>query len=271
VLHKERGRSLKGGFGFDPLLAYLDETREALAGVLRPGTAGANTASDHLRVLDLALEQLGQADAAGPIVVRTDSAGATHQFTDELREAHINSRWAARWAMTSPRRSARRSSRCPNRRGHRPSARTARHARGRGWPRSPTRGSGRLAPRVAADRASRTPAPRRPAELHRPRRACFLVTLTDLDGDAVELERRHRARASTEDRIRAAKQTGPANLPFRDLDHNAVWLEIPLIPQDLIAWTQRLALAVCEPKTLRYWLLHTAARLAFHGRVPELL
>jgi hypothetical protein len=54
-----------------------------------------------------------------------------------------------------------------------------------------------------------------------------------------------------------------------------VWLEIPLIPQDLIAWTQRLAfageLAVCEPKTLRYWLLHTAARLAFHGRVPELL
>jgi hypothetical protein len=76
VLHKERGRSLKGGFGFDPLLAYLDETREALAGVLRPGTAGANTASDHLRVLDLALEQLGQADAAGPIVVRTDSAGA---------------------------------------------------------------------------------------------------------------------------------------------------------------------------------------------------
>ena len=66
-----------------------------------------------------------------------------------------------------------------------------------------------------------------------------------------------------------------ANLPFRDLDHNAVWLEIALIAQDLIAWTQRLAfageLAVCEPKTLRYWLLHTAARLAFHGRVPELL
>ena len=104
MLHKERGRSLKGGFGFDPLLAYLDETREALAGVLRPGNAGANTASDHLRVLDLALEQLGQADAAGPIVVRTDSAGATHQFTDELREAHIN--FVMGYDLTAPVREA---------------------------------------------------------------------------------------------------------------------------------------------------------------------
>src|SRR3954454_7214867 len=82
--------TFKGGFVFHPLLAYLDETREALAGVLRPGNAGANTAADHLRVLDLALEQLGQVDASGPIVVRTDSAGATHEFTDGLREAHIN-------------------------------------------------------------------------------------------------------------------------------------------------------------------------------------
>ena len=98
----------------------------------------------------------------------------------------------------------------------------------------------------------------------------FLATLTDLDGDRVELERLHRARANTEDRIRAAKQTGLANLPFHGFDHNAVWTEIALIAQDLIACTQRLALdgelAVCEPKTLRYRLLHTAARLAFHAR-----
>ncbi len=38
--------TFKGGFGFHPLLGYLDETREALAGVLRPGNAGANTAAD---------------------------------------------------------------------------------------------------------------------------------------------------------------------------------------------------------------------------------
>jgi Transposase DDE domain group 1 len=102
----------------------------------------------------------------------------------------------------------------------------------------------------------------------------FLATLTDLPGEAVELECLHRARANTEDRIRAAKQTGLANLPFRDFDHNQLWLEISLIAQDLIAWTQHLALdaelATCEPKTLRYRLLHTAARLAFHARQATL-
>jgi hypothetical protein len=48
----------KGGFGHHPLLAYLDETGEAPAGVLRPGNAGSNTAEDHKAVLDLALGQL---------------------------------------------------------------------------------------------------------------------------------------------------------------------------------------------------------------------
>ena len=89
-------------------------------------------------------------------------------------------------------------------------------------------------------------------------------------GDIVEIERLHRGRASAEDRIRAAKQTGLENLPFREFALNAVWLEVSLIAQDLIAWTQRLCLdgelAVCEPKTLRYRLLHTAGRLAFHAR-----
>jgi Transposase DDE domain group 1 len=48
----------KGGYGFHPLQAYLDETREALGGLLRPGNAGANTAEDHKAVLDLALAQI---------------------------------------------------------------------------------------------------------------------------------------------------------------------------------------------------------------------
>jgi hypothetical protein len=46
--------TFKGGFGFHPLLGYLDETREALAAVLRAGNAGANTAADHVEVIDLA-------------------------------------------------------------------------------------------------------------------------------------------------------------------------------------------------------------------------
>jgi Transposase DDE domain group 1 len=82
--------TFKRGFGFHPLLAYLDQTREALAGVLRPGNAGANTASDHIEIVELVLEQLPrQVIEDAQIVVRTDSAAATHELTDELRAARI--------------------------------------------------------------------------------------------------------------------------------------------------------------------------------------
>jgi hypothetical protein len=54
----------KGGFGFHPMLAYLDGTEEALAGMLRPGNAGANTAADQIAVLEAALAQLPKRVAA---------------------------------------------------------------------------------------------------------------------------------------------------------------------------------------------------------------
>jgi Transposase DDE domain group 1 len=103
----------------------------------------------------------------------------------------------------------------------------------------------------------------------------FQATLTDQpDPDIAELERRHRARASVEDQIRNDKDTGLRNLPFRDFEHNRVWLQLVLLAHDLIAWTQRLLLtgelARCEPKRLRYRLLHTAGRLAFHARTATL-
>ena len=48
----------KGGFGFHPLLCYEATTGEALAGLLRPGNAGFNTAQDHIELLERALAQL---------------------------------------------------------------------------------------------------------------------------------------------------------------------------------------------------------------------
>jgi hypothetical protein len=56
----------KGGFAFNPLLASCG--RKLLAGVLRPGHAGANNADDHLRVLELALEQLPESALDGDIL-----------------------------------------------------------------------------------------------------------------------------------------------------------------------------------------------------------
>lgn len=51
-------QSTRGWAGSNALMAYLDGTGEALAGMLRPGNAGSNTAADHVRVLDDALFQL---------------------------------------------------------------------------------------------------------------------------------------------------------------------------------------------------------------------
>lgn len=260
--------TFKGGFGFHPLLAYLDESREALAGVLRPGNAGANTAADHVQVVDLALEQLPRAVVEdAEIVVRTDSAGATHELTDELRAARI--RFLMGFDLTAAVRAA--ILELPEA-AWRPARRQDGAVREGAWVAEIT---DRLelagwpdGARVIVRRERPHPGAQLSFTDHDGHR--FLATLTDLTGDAVEIECLHRARASTEDRIRAAKQTGLENLPFRDFDHNAVWLEISLIAQDLIAWTQQLALtgdlATCEPKTLRYRLLHTAARLAFHAR-----
>jgi Transposase DDE domain group 1 len=69
----------KGGYGFHPLGAWTDETREALSIMLRPGNAGSNTALDHMTVIDRALAQIPAAHLESlEILVRADSAGATH-------------------------------------------------------------------------------------------------------------------------------------------------------------------------------------------------
>jgi hypothetical protein len=261
--------TFKRGFGFHPLLAYLDGSREALAGMLRPGNAGANTAADHITVLELALAQLPRAvlEQAAEIVIRTDSAAATHEFTDELRCARIHFLMGydltetVRQAILSLPESA-----------WLPAIRQDGETREGAWVAELTDVLDLSAwphgTRVIVRRERPHPGAQLSFSDHDGHR--FLATLTDLEGDAVELERTHRARASAEDRIRTGKQTGLENLPFRDFDHNQVWLELSLIAQDLIAWTQTLALdgelAICEPKTLRYRLLHTAARLVFHAR-----
>jgi Transposase DDE domain group 1 len=91
----------KGGFGFAPMFCFADATGEALAGLLRPGNAAANTVTDHLTVLDTAIGQLPPEIAAGhhlgddksavrrPVQVRTDSAGCTRGFVDGCRERNI--------------------------------------------------------------------------------------------------------------------------------------------------------------------------------------
>jgi hypothetical protein len=65
---------------------------EGLAGLLRAGNAGSNTAADHIAVLDMALAALPAharprpGDPASPrVLARSDSAGATHGFAAACR------------------------------------------------------------------------------------------------------------------------------------------------------------------------------------------
>ena len=81
------------------------------------------------------------------------------------------------------------------------------------------------------------------------------------------LEARHRAHARVEDRIRTGKDTGLGHLPSRHQNINEVWVELALIAADLLALAQSMLLTCepelhrAEPKTLRYRLLHVAARI----------
>ena len=107
---------------------------------------------------------------------------------------------------------------------------------------------------------------------HGYRYTCFLTDQDDRNIAVLEL--RHRGRARVEDRIRYGKDTGMRNLPHHAFEHNQTWLEISLIAQELLCWMRLLCLdghlALAEPKKLRHRLLHTAGRVARHGRRTRL-
>jgi len=80
----------------------------------------------------------------------------------------------------------------------------------------------------------------------------------------------HRVHARVEDCVRTGKDTGIGKLPSCSFTLNQAWLAAALIAATLLAWLRLLALdgnlAKAEPKTLRYRLLHAAARLTRGGR-----
>ena len=73
----------KMGYGFHPLGAWLANTRECLAMLLRPGNAGSNTFTDHKEVLTAALKQVPAAFRRR-ILIRLDGAGASHDLVKHL-------------------------------------------------------------------------------------------------------------------------------------------------------------------------------------------
>jgi Transposase DDE domain group 1 len=71
------------GFGLHPLGCWCDNTGEPLAAMLRPGSAGSNTAADHLTVLDAAIAALPPR-CRRRLMVTCDGAGASHDLIARL-------------------------------------------------------------------------------------------------------------------------------------------------------------------------------------------
>ncbi|MEY9988236.1 hypothetical protein ABIE67_000268 [Streptomyces sp. V4I8] len=67
------------GYGHHPLLMFCDNTEELLVNRLRPGSAGSNTADDHISVSIEGLRQL-PTRRRRRVLFRTDGAGATMEF-----------------------------------------------------------------------------------------------------------------------------------------------------------------------------------------------
>jgi hypothetical protein len=89
-------------------------------------------------------------------------------------------------------------------------------------------------------------------------------------GQNAYLDAAHRVHARVEDAIRTGKDAGLSHFPSHDFAVNAAWLTTAMTGQILLAWLKLLALdgdlARAEPRTLRYRVLHTAARLVRGGR-----
>ena len=107
VCHSEKEQAaatFKHSFGYHPILAFLDNSGEFLAGLLRPGNAGANTAIDHITVLDQALAQIPDAHRHGvPVLVRADGAGCSKAFLAHIRgrrDQAVRTEFSVGWAVT---------------------------------------------------------------------------------------------------------------------------------------------------------------------------
>ena len=256
-------RTWKKTFGHHPLLGFADHGTggggEPVAELLRPGKAGSNTAVDHVAVFDAALAQLPEPlrrrDETGrvAVLVRTDAAGATHQFAAHLAASgagfslganlgHFDihtalaqlppAAWTPAYQATKPR-------------------------AGQSGPQIELRDGAWVAELTELVDLSAWPAGTRLIlRKERPHPGAQL-RITDHDGMRVtgfltntapggpgrqlaDLELRHRRHARVEDRIRAGKDTGLRNLPFHDAAQNRIWLAIAALAADLLAWCTRL-------------------------------
>lgn len=266
----------KKGFGFHPLLAFVDHgstgAGEPIAEQLRPGNAGSNTADDHISLVRQVLAQLpgGRPRPGKKVLIRTDTAGGTHDFLDFLTSRRLSYSTGFMLPDSMP-------------------EIYQQLTQLRAWePAYDTDGK----PRDGADVAELTgvldlgawpEGMRVIVRRERPHPGAQL-RFTDVDGyrltafatntaghQLADLEVRHRSRARCEDRIRVSKDSGLRNFPLKGFDQNRIWLAIVGLAGEISAWAGLLGFGEdearrWEPKRLRLRVFSIPAVLARHAR-----
>jgi hypothetical protein len=282
----------KMGYGFHPLGAWLANTTESLAMLLRPGNAGPDTFTDHAAVLTAAIRQI-PARMRSRLLVRVDGAGASHELISHLLslasrrrtvlftcgwmitgadEAAIRLLPAAAWQAAVDQDGAIQEDKHVAEVTHLLS-RAAGWPDGLRWIVRRTKPSRRQMRNLTAyERATGW-------------RYSIIVTNIPAAGGIPGVAGSHHAQftgvlhrehAVVEDRVRTAKSMGLRNLPSKTWVVNCGWVLAANIAADLSAWCRLLGLYDCddlkdaEPDTLRYRLLSLPARLVRHARARVL-
>jgi hypothetical protein len=275
--------------------------------MLRPGSAGSNTASDHLRLLGDAITALPPA-LRRRLMITCDGAGASHALVQELdrlasrhgyqvtysvgwglgarEKAAIGKVPETAWEIAIDGKGQVRERRCDDacadpRCAHRKCWIEEAHVTEltgllregpdgdqlEGWPKTMRIFARRERPHPGAQLSL--------FEAADGWRYCLWVTNLPATtrgwrGQCACIDAAHRVHARVEDVIRTGKDTGLGHFPSHDYRLNKAWLDAAMIACILLSWLKLLALdgdlAKAEPKTLRYRVLHAAARLVRGGR-----
>ena len=270
----------KKTYGFHPMLCFADATGEALSGILRPGSDGANTVADHVSVLDDAIAQLPEAIRAGHhvddeaslvqrvLVARADSAGCTEGFRQACRARNVGFYVTVRSNEQVM------------------SAVFVAEDCDVWLPALTQDGELRDGAAVAEltsliDTSSLPEGTRfivRREPLHPGAQRSLIPSLdyrywgfyTDQPGDPRDLDVTMRAHAHVENHIQRLKDSGLTSMPFSNFAANQAWLFAVRLAGDLVRWFQLLCLEGpwknARPKTLRWGLFHAPGRLVHRSR-----
>jgi hypothetical protein len=278
----------KKGYGFHPLGAWLANTRECLAMLLRPGNAGSNTFTDHKEVLAAAIRQV-PARFRGKVAVRVDGAGASHELITHLlgmSSPRRNVLFTCGWMITAADEDAIRQV-PPDvwepgigqdgaiEQDKDVAEITHLMSRAGNWP----GGLRWIARRVKPSRRHL----RNLTGYEKKTGWKYSITCTNIPGSGISgvpgshhpqyIDVLHREHAVVETGgVRTAKAMGLRNLPSKTWQVNKGWVIAANIAADLTAWTRLLGLCddedlrEADPDTLRYRIWHIPARLARHAR-----